>query len=635
MDGAAQPPTPDTSSIATVQDRLVLQREPSRGDLQVDVRRARDHFIVSLSGRLAETFKGEELGRRLVGHVVFDTSGVDRVTSFGVRAWLAMLDAMDADSVTFARCSEAVLAQMGMIRSFVGEGQIASFFAPYVCESCGNAFRVHYDALRDAERIRDARPIDVDCPRCKALCTLDDDPQAFFRMAPLLTDPSEELRTALGRLSPLGSDADAIEKVIRGETTVVRFNTRLDASLRLGRIFDGLEGRVELDLGRVPEATEPGIQAFLRAVENLDAEVRKVRLIGCPQALAEAVLADDPPRRLHVYSVLVPARCGVPPTTRTVFVDIAANASELAAGLPPDLRCDWCDDGLSVAEAMPLLQQLAVRLQPAPVPSDPEPSSRLPLALVAGSTFLTASAVLLGMVGMVVLAALWLTVSTPDESGWIAGRTPPPPWTESVWTRDDAGVLVVAGADGPDLDTALLGARERAVQEVVRRVRDELADDPIYTRTDATVTPQAVERYLVDVSAFGHPARDEVVVRQGGRDTRLFARYRLSSSDWSAVLDHYRARVPFRGLQLGRLFPTEPADPPGVPVVETASWLSTPSAGDRLVAVDGQPVATLADAQVQLESHWASVPPGGVLPLTFVAPDGHRFLVNFQKKATE
>ena len=59
--------------------------------LTVDIRSSAGVTVVIPRGELSEAFEGESLSSRLNGDLVFDLSGVDRVTSFGVREWLSML----------------------------------------------------------------------------------------------------------------------------------------------------------------------------------------------------------------------------------------------------------------------------------------------------------------------------------------------------------------------------------------------------------------------------------------------------------------------------------------------------------------------------------------------------------------
>ena len=54
-------------------------------------------FFLPWVGRLTEAFKGAALAKELEGQVIFDLSGVERITSFGVREWLQMMQAAEPD----------------------------------------------------------------------------------------------------------------------------------------------------------------------------------------------------------------------------------------------------------------------------------------------------------------------------------------------------------------------------------------------------------------------------------------------------------------------------------------------------------------------------------------------------------
>lgn len=654
-DGA--PPTEKSTDLldrpipsGAPQERVVLQKEPPRADLQVDVKRAGDHTIVQLAGRISETFKGEELGRRLVGNVILDTRQVDRITSFGVRAWLSMLDAMDADALYFVRCSEAVLSQMSMIRSFAGNGEVISFFAPYLCDSCGNTFSVLYDALDDAESIAGCRAVDIPCPRCRTSSTLDDDPASFFRISPLLEARSEALSQALGKLPPLGADADPIEKTIRENLTVVKFNTRLDASVRLRRVFDGLEGRTRFDLSSVPEVTDRGVSTFLRALDGLDPEIRRVQIVGCPQELAVALAQRRVDERVRVLSVVAQAVCKTPPTQRHVFIDLLDHGDDLAAGRPLDLRCDWCDDELTFPSAQETLRELAIRLDPdrassvgpSPAVASSTPRRRWSLGLWLGSAAFIGSAMLLLVVGVGLLGALYVmnTQTQTDPDAWVAGKTAPPPWTTDAWLRDGDGIAIVAGADADDVEAALEIAREKAMFTLVERLSEEMKGSSIYgflpsrrRSTDPESEAAIRDAYIDAVTPWGLPEREKVAVREGGARTRVFARYRLSTSEWERAKAHFAVEKDFRGVRMGRRFPTMPATPASdVVVLGIATWLPAPAPGSRLLRVGDVPVTSLEQATEQLETQWTALPAGASLELVFATADAEN-RVPFQKKA--
>ncbi len=639
----------DPFDPASSSGRVVLQKEPPRSDIQVDVRRAGNFILVILAGKISESFKGEELGRRLVGNVILDTRQVDKVTSFGVRAWLAMLNAMDVDHLYFARCSEAVLSQMAMIRSFVGSGVITSFFAPYLCERCGNAFQVLYDAVEDAALIEAQQPVEVPCPRCKSRCTLDDDPASFFRIGPLLQNSNERLKQALARLPPLGSDADPIEKSIRGALTVIKFNSRLDESVRLRRVFDGLEGAVRLDLGAIPEVTEKGMQIFLRALQNLDPEVSVATLIGCPESIAVALANRPLDPRIRVESLIVRARCAETGEQRDVYLDLEEHGDAILRDEPPMLRCDWCDHPLDVARLRPTLLTLVRRLRgdPTPTPSTTAPSPpastrrRAPWIVAGLLAVLLFAAVAVGALGVAGAVAYTLAANDrPDPDAWIAGKTPPPAWTEVVWTEDPSGIAVVAGADADDLEAAYAQAKDKALLILLDHLRDALRDRPIHplippapTNPDAAWRARVIEEYL-EMGPWAVPTRDKVAVRKGGPKTRIFVRYHLPAEAWKRVVAHYGDTFSFRGIDLARRFPfQDPLPESDVVVVGKRSWLAEPQVGDRLLKVGDDPALELSHARQLLESRWAALPYGQQLLLVFHDGDGPKQVSLLKKQA--
>ncbi len=69
--------------------------------------------LAKLSGRINESFDGAEAGRALAESklVVLDLAGVDRITSYGVREWLAMLSLCKETTLWLARCSEPIVGR--------------------------------------------------------------------------------------------------------------------------------------------------------------------------------------------------------------------------------------------------------------------------------------------------------------------------------------------------------------------------------------------------------------------------------------------------------------------------------------------------------------------------------------------
>lgn len=345
---------------------MLLRSIGGAAGLQMDLRRDRDITLVSLQGEISERFNGTDLGRRLRGTVIIDLPQIERITSFGVREWLKMLEELYADQLVLARCSESFIHQVSMIRSFCGSGRIASFFTPYACEVCGTEFSVLYDAIVDRAAIERREPVEASCPRCHAAARFDDDPQIYLSLEHhLLQELDPALALALERLRNL--KGSPIRKAVVGQETWVTFNTKLDNNVRMRRVLEGLEGHVVFDLSAVPGATHEGLERFLQAVTGLGPEVKEIQLVGCPFELVEQILDTRQPRRgdlrLSIGSIRTLAACDA--IRRMVVVDLRVPAVEVALrrGESPPVSCDWCEGELDFGPRLSVLQR-ALRLAP-------------------------------------------------------------------------------------------------------------------------------------------------------------------------------------------------------------------------------------------------------------------------------
>src|SRR5688572_23297050 len=94
--------------------------------------------IVELSGAFTESGDFGALLAKLPAEFVFDLSGVSRINSQGVRQWVGFLNSVRQAGKRFAleRCSPAVVAQLNMVSTFDGGGQVRSVLAPFLCTEC-------------------------------------------------------------------------------------------------------------------------------------------------------------------------------------------------------------------------------------------------------------------------------------------------------------------------------------------------------------------------------------------------------------------------------------------------------------------------------------------------------------------
>ncbi|HVE87439.1 MAG TPA: protein kinase [Myxococcales bacterium] len=291
--------------------------------------------VVSLGGRITELFRGAEVAQRLEGRVVLDLGEVERITSFGVREWLRMIDdsAGRLTELYLSRCTEAVVNQLRMIRRLSGKGQVVSFYAPYKCTACQSQFEALLEGGRHGDKVRRGIAPQEPCPRCGADGQLDDDPRAYFSFASgMVTAAPPDVKAALESLHPAPA---AVDKAVHGGTTRYRVRAPVDETLRWGRILEGAEGGIEVDLGRAPKVTPPGGLALTRALRALGPEVRSVAVIGAPvSVLEEMVRGRDP--RVSIRSVRVPTRCKSCGAERELEVQVGV-------ALP---RCGTCGGAL-------------------------------------------------------------------------------------------------------------------------------------------------------------------------------------------------------------------------------------------------------------------------------------------------
>ncbi|MEZ4241804.1 MAG: hypothetical protein R3F59_37780 [Myxococcota bacterium] len=355
------------------------------GDAVIETRPIGNMTVVSLRGRINESFRGAELGQSLHGIVVFDLSQVDRISSFGVKGWLQMLEQARFTHCYFFRCSEAVINQVTMMRNFCGTGRIHSLLVPYLCGDCGEEFNVVYEAVGDRESILGRSPVPVECPRCSSAAKMADDPWAYLAIDDhLLEDVPADLDQVLEHLTQI-QRVDPIEKFVSDDETRVRINVPLDARLRLGRALTGLEGRVVFDLTPRPELSSNGAQRLVEAIRELDAEVTEVWIDGATNGLIDALLADPPPRTWisTAWVVAVSPDTGI---RRPVLVDVRKKRQSLLRGEVPPVDAGWARGSLTFEHADALFQAARHLQPPHRAAATPTPAPISPMPYGTGPT---------------------------------------------------------------------------------------------------------------------------------------------------------------------------------------------------------------------------------------------------------
>ncbi len=352
----------------------------------------------------------------------------------------------------------------------------------------------------------------------------------------------------------------------------------------------------------------------------------------------EAWIAEDEDRQ-RAWT-LFEAMTAHTPEARPTAREVEDRCSELIASMPGESLRRWAErnvtDHASLEDDPLVGSVLTETLAKIPVLSSSSfplhtagPRRRPALLVALTGIFFLLVLPLAGLVGLAAMGWVFAVSTQPGHDTWIAGKTPPPAWTEAVWTEDEHGVTVVSGADADDLETAHARARDEALLLLLDHLRDTLRDRPIYPLIpprSASSPPSWRDRVLTEYRALGTwalPTRERVAIREGGRDKRIFVRYHLPASAWTRLVKHYGESRSFRGIELGRRFPfQEPSFGSDVVVVGRRSWLAEPQLDDRLLKVGHTPTVELSHAHRTLEERWAALPYGQQLLLVFAGGDG-------------
>lgn len=134
---------------------------------------------VEFVGEIDENADFVELRRKLRGAVAFQLAEVRRINSCGVREWVNFVrDLPHVTDLSFSHCSPAIVTQLNMIYNFRGSARIRSFYAPYVCERCGQEEEKLVDVPAPGSG-RHELP-SFACAQCGATMEFDDLPERYL-----------------------------------------------------------------------------------------------------------------------------------------------------------------------------------------------------------------------------------------------------------------------------------------------------------------------------------------------------------------------------------------------------------------------------------------------------------------------
>jgi eukaryotic-like serine/threonine-protein kinase len=241
--------------------------------------------------------------------IVFDLGGVRRITSFGVRHWVAAMRCLVGLEYFFINCRPALVWQFNMIRRFGGNGGLISLFLPYSCSaSCGEESEHLLDLRFDHELAVGERPPEHRCLRCGALAEFDEEPSAYFsyvRQLPPLKLPAS-VAALLDESSKTATTPLVISKEVTPELTAIWLTGAIENATRVKRIAAGLDGTVLVVAQGVRDVSTVGLKKLFDA---LTAESSHVYIARAPVTLARVIAKEPRASQPPIVSLWLGLQC--------------------------------------------------------------------------------------------------------------------------------------------------------------------------------------------------------------------------------------------------------------------------------------------------------------------------------------
>lgn len=569
--------------------------------------------ILTFRGRIDEKFDGAELAGTLTGTVLFDLKGVERITSFGVREWFEMIRALDDGvEIWLARCSEALVTQMSLMKDFVGPAKIVSFDAPFLCDDCGNTFARTLDCENDAAILRGQELANASCPRCGGAAKLDDDHTYLAFAAPYagITVP-ERTRTLLSALEDRDrSLLDAVDKRVNETETRIRVQCEIDGSFRWARVLDGVEGNLVIDFHGAPRVTPEGAQGLVRGLRALGSDLTMCEVIEAPSSAVPALGRE--PSILRVASVAFGGRCAECNASRRSVVGRRELEAAFNEHRAPSSPCRRCSGPLELV-GIEAVQRAFFTNLPISTESTATAPSRsaapAPAAKRAAATWKLKAAVAVAATAtalLVLLAVGFLRARTPaaGTSTLSSAKDPSHELTEDVAIERRAdGIHVRVTTNASSEAAAMTQSRDIAIQVFVAEVEALLPPDVASANASLPrVTDAAIvaARYRKQTGALTVGESENVVSKHREGLTILTASYWFKSDLLTTAQTYYAATRTFMGLTLA---PVLPSRGEGLVVVDvSAPELHHVERGALLVRLDDKPAATLDEVSARLRS---------------------------------
>lgn len=315
-----------------------------------------------MEGVLDETLNRREL-QGLSGAVIFDFEKVSRVTSFGVREWVLAQAELQAEYYGFINCHPQVVTQFNIVESFAGRGELLSLYCPYQCPRCDREFEVLIDLRKHFEEAVSGQLAEVICPDDGSVAEFDEVPEHYFAYVSRSPKPSPPAAVQYlldGKTKP-DEQRLSIRKEVFRDVTALKLAGPLDRSVRVKRLFEGMEGFVLIDLAEVSTATAEGLRRFVAAAEA--AQAPRLHFAHVPTQLLG--LFRESLGNVAVISLLGKVQCTTCQQPFTTPVD-SRTMTAMKSGTPETARCPRCQTPYKLSLSESSRQIAAALLSPAP-----------------------------------------------------------------------------------------------------------------------------------------------------------------------------------------------------------------------------------------------------------------------------
>lgn len=157
-----------------------MSKNISLGSLNIEIHESPGQVTYRFKGDVGDTFKHSDVPRVKADLITLDLEGITNFNSCGVREWVFLVkDFGEMSKLTFTKCSISMVDQFNMVPESIGRGKVASFFAPYVCESHGDVEQL-LDVSKDKSDLDAQRAPIKTCSTCKSDLIFDAMADSYF-----------------------------------------------------------------------------------------------------------------------------------------------------------------------------------------------------------------------------------------------------------------------------------------------------------------------------------------------------------------------------------------------------------------------------------------------------------------------